>query len=132
MLFDIFCKDRQGVCQIRTLAEISPISLHWGLYKNNKKGMRLMCSCPFTCRYRQTPLLERFDGTYLTPDVMLMWLAYTHKRKQKCSVLQLDFLANLQVRTVSQCFSALTYLALVSSAKIRFLLNLTKSLSNMV
>ena len=25
----------------------------------NKKGMRLMCSCPFSTRYRQTPLWER-------------------------------------------------------------------------
>jgi hypothetical protein len=39
--------------------------------------MRLMCSCPFTCRYRQTPFQEQDYETYLTPEGMPMNIAYT-------------------------------------------------------
>ena len=50
--------------------------------------MRLMCSCPFVLRYRQTPLLgtgktnRLFHGTNLTPEGMLIYNSIHNKRKQ--------------------------------------------------
>ena len=61
---------------------------------------------------------ERDYGTSLTPDGMLKGIAYTYKRKHKCSILLIVNFADLQVRTVSQCFSCYAFISLESECKI--------------
>lgn len=60
--------------------------------------MRLMCSCPLISGFRHTHEGTEYKGTYLTPDVMLKWLAYTYKRKQKCSVRLHEIFAEFRYR----------------------------------
>lgn len=38
---------------------------------------------------------------------MLLGIAYTTKRKHRCSILLLEFWRNFRIRTVSQCFSCI-------------------------
>ena len=85
----------------------------------NKKGMRLMCSCPSFARYRQTPLKER-----LKELISRLWIcrgvranSIHNKRKHKCFVLLLCFGEFQQKGQSCHAFLAYAYFTLVSGCK---------------
>ena len=64
------------------------------LIYTNKKRHEVMCSCPSFARYRQTPLKERLKELISRLKICYRDIAYTIKRKQKCSVLLLELWRN--------------------------------------
>ena len=99
----------------------------------HKKRHEVMCSCPFTCRYRQTPLLERIAGEHISrlkvclqPQAGCLRTMHTRQAKAYNAHPPALNLANLQVRTLSQCFSCLQLSLSKVGAKIQTFLDMAK------
>lgn len=81
--------------------------------------MRLMYSCPSTCRFCKT-----FSGTglwskYLTPERYAGIIAYTNKRKHNCSVLPMLILQIYKLGPYRNAFLANSFHLSKATAKIR-------------
>ena len=85
---------------------------------SNKKRHEVMCSCPFTCRHRQTPLLERNFVEHISRLMnMLKCIAYTLKRKHKCYSSSSIFGEFTSKDNITMLFLLSAYLSRVSDCK---------------
>ena len=84
---------------------------------NNKKRHEGMYSCPFVFRYRQTPCGKRGLGKHISRlKICYRDIAYTLKRKHKCSVPLLKFADLIDKDSIAMLF-LLTAFALESKCK---------------